>query len=109
MGSSKSRDAAVADPVVVFSMAIGDVYMCKWSGQEDNWEEKTNDPAKFPYHKDALDAQAQLELEKTAKKSKKKDASIGAALPDVVKKRLCIPFEFRFTNQEVSSAVVANG
>jgi hypothetical protein len=28
--------------------------MCKWSGEEENWESKTKDSASFPYHRDSL-------------------------------------------------------
>ena len=42
------------DPVCSYSISIGEIYMCKWSGEEENWESKSNDPANFPYHKDTL-------------------------------------------------------
>lgn len=56
--SSKSKSAAdsLPDPVVSYTLAIGEVYMCKWSGEEAHWDEKTNDMSEFPYHKDTLAA-----------------------------------------------------
>ena len=51
--------------------------MCKWTGEEDNWESKENDPAKFPYHKDALNkdpAAAVSKTPSTPRSKKSKDA-----------------------------------
>ena len=42
------------DPLVMYTISIGDVLMCKWSGEEDNWESKDNDPEKYPYHESTL-------------------------------------------------------
>ena len=47
---SKSSSEPPPDPVVVFTLAIGDVYMCKWSGEEAFWDSKSNDMNEFPYH-----------------------------------------------------------
>ena len=56
--SSKSKakvdKSKLPDPVCSYSISIGDVYMCKWSGEEENWESKSNDAANFPYHRDTL-------------------------------------------------------
>ena len=82
---------------MTFRISIGDVVMCKWSGEEENWESKTNDPSEFPY---AENTASTLAESSRSRKSKQSDA--GLQYPDVVTKRLCIPFEFRFTNQEVS-------
>jgi len=80
--------------------------MCKWSGEEENWESKTKDSASFPYHRDTI------LIADTAKDTKKKKSPKDfeePSLPDVVKKRLCIPFEFRFINQDVSNSHRLNG
>jgi len=75
--------------------------MCKWSGEEENWESKTKDSASFPYHRDTI-LIADTAKDTTKKKSPKDLEE--PSLPDVVKKRLCIPFEFRFINQDVSNS-----
>lgn len=88
----KSKRPELPDPKVVYSLAIGDVVMCKWSGEEENWESKTTDPALFPY--------ASPPTQASTPKSRKKTETPKqvAAYPPVVTKRLCIPFEFRFIN-----------
>ena len=53
---AKIDKSNLPDPVCSYSISIGDVYMCKWSGEEENWESKSNDPTNFPYHKDTLTA-----------------------------------------------------
>ena len=37
------------DPQTEFCLSIGDVVMCKWSGEEECWDSKSNDPEDFPY------------------------------------------------------------
>ena len=50
MGSSKPKtQEEQQDPKMTFRISIGDVVMCKWSGDEENWESKSSDPAEFPY------------------------------------------------------------
>lgn len=74
--------------------------MCKWSGEEGNWESKDNDPTKFPYHKDALNSESAPIIKQPSTPKRKPSLSPKDApqYPDVVTKRLCLPFEFRFTN-----------
>ena len=74
--------------------------MCKWSGEEEQWDSKTNTPGAFPYHKDQLEQQ----MTGPSTPRSKKQAELIKPLPDVVTKRLCLPFEFRFTNQDVSQS-----
>ena len=89
---------------MMYTISIGDVLMCKWSGEEDNWESKHNDPEKYPYHESTLKPSgAAAEETKKKKASQKSGNAKEPAYPDVVTKRLCIPFEFRFTSQDVSS------
>lgn len=83
-----------------YCISIGDVVMCKWSGDEENWESKSNNGSEYPYAETSVTMNSSLIDSQRSRKSIKKDAT--PAFPDVVTKRLCIPFEFRFTNQEVS-------
>ena len=50
-GSSKPKktEETLPDPQTEFSLSIGDVLMCKWSGDEDNWDTKSNGPTESPY------------------------------------------------------------
>ena len=50
-GSSKSKkiDETLPDPETEFRLSLGDVLMCSWSGDEDNWDKKSNNPDEFPY------------------------------------------------------------
>ena len=66
---SKKTEETLPDPQTEFSLSIGDVLMCKWSGEEDNWDTKLNDPNQFPYlpHPDPDKVD-----QPTDKKSKKK-------------------------------------
>jgi len=80
-------------------LSIGDVLMCKWSGEEDNWDTKTNDPNEFPYN--PLLKPVAAEPEKKSKKKKGAAEPEKPSYPDVVSRRICLPFEFRYTNQEV--------
>ena len=45
----KSSDSNLPNPKIEFCLSIGDVTMCKWFGDEENWEFKSNDPMEFPY------------------------------------------------------------
>ena len=58
---TKVDEKGLPDPIVSYSISIGDVAMCKWTGEEDNWESKDNDPDKFPYHKDTLNSNPNAE------------------------------------------------
>ena len=66
-GSKPKKEIELPDPEVQYSISIGDVQMCTWSGQEDNWEAKSNDPEEFPYHKDTI-AVVQQSQQPTIKK-----------------------------------------
>ena len=72
----------------------------KFSLEKDHWESKTKDSASFPYHRDTI---LIADTPKDTKKKKSPKDLEEPSLPDVVKKRLCIPFEFRFINQDVSN------
>ena len=35
-----------------YRLSIGGIEVCKWSGDEENWDSKDNDPEQFPYYQD---------------------------------------------------------
>lgn len=113
-------------------MAIGNVYMRSWTSEEENWDEKSTDPTEFPYHPDALKKSGRSasafnsqpvsgrlsspdeseypdrlgDLSKITQRGADsgsfKQSHRYAELPEVVTKKLIVPFEFRFTSQELT-------
>lgn len=80
--------------------------MCKWSGEEENWDSKSNDPNDFPYAPQLSPVTSEND-KKSKQKSKGKKGKLiesgtdAVEYPEVVTIRICLPFEFRFANQEV--------
>ena len=78
-GSSKSKktEETLPDPQTEFSLSIGDVLMCKWSGDEDNWDTKLNDPNQFPYlphpEPDKVDPPTDKKSKKKSKEEENKE------------------------------------
>ena len=35
-----------------YILSIGGTQVCKWTGDEQNWDSKDNDPEQFPYYQD---------------------------------------------------------
>ncbi len=59
---------------MTFTISIGDVVMCKWSGDEENWESKSSDPAEFPYSEANATQASTLTESSKSRKSKQSDA-----------------------------------
>ena len=61
---------------IEYILSIGGVEVCKWSGDEENWDSKDNDPEQFPYYqeidqKPALDMTVREDVEGLQNSQKK--------------------------------------
>ena len=87
------------DPLCSYSLSIGEVYMCKWTDEEE--EDKVWEPQLDLEHRNTLSARSDDQPQTAATHNSMKHS----LTPGIMTKRVCFPFEFRFINQDVKLEV----